>query len=205
MADFHVLGIDPGFASIGWSVVRIDATGEHLVDLGVIRTEKSAAKRNVRASEDNLERAKEIAQEIQDLIGKYRIQLVCAETMSYPRNSSAAAKMAMCWGVMAAIAQQHKIPIAQATPQEVKKAVTGRKDASKEEVQEAVRGLFPALQGGEAKHGGPYILRAVPRSLWEHPYDATAAVVACRESEVFLLARRMASCADSTKSSSPAT
>lgn len=205
MADFHVLGIDPGFASIGWSVVRIAATGEHLVDLGVIRTEKSAAKRNVRASEDNLERAKEIALEIQDLIGKYRIQLVCAETMSYPRNSSAAAKMAMCWGVMAAIAQQHKIPIAQATPQEVKKAVTGRKDASKEEVQEAVRGLFQPLQGAEAKHGGPYILRAVPRSLWEHPYDATAAVVACRESEVFLLARRMASCADSTRSSSPAT
>jgi crossover junction endodeoxyribonuclease RuvC len=200
VSDFHVLGIDPGFASIGWSVVRVDAAGEHLVALGVIRTEKSSAKRNVRASEDNLERAKEIALEIQDLIGKYRIQLVCAETMSYPRNSSAAAKMAMCWGVMAALAQQHKIPIAQATPQEVKKAVTGRKDASKEDVQEAVRGLFPALQGREAKHGGPYILRAVPRSLWEHPYDATAAVVACRESEVFLLARRMASCAGSTGS-----
>ena len=205
MTEFFVLGIDPGFASIGWSVIRMDASGESLVELGVIRTEKSTAKRNVRASEDNLERAKEIAQELRALIDKYRVQLICAETMSYPRNSSAAAKMAMCWGVLAALAGQYNIPIAQATPQEVKKAVTGKKDASKEEVQEAVRALFTSLQGGEAKHGGPYVLRAVPRSLWEHPYDATAAVIACRESEVFLLARRMVSCAASTKSSSPAT
>lgn len=199
MADFFVLGIDPGFASIGWAVLKLTATGEQPVEMGVIRTEKSTAKRNVRASEDNLERAKEIATELRTLIDKYRVQLICAETMSYPRNSSAAAKMAMCWGVLAALAGQYNIPIAQATPQEVKKAVTGKKDASKDEVQEAVRTLFPELQGGEAKHGGPYILKAVPRSLWEHPYDATAAVIACRQSEVLLLARRMASCAESTR------
>ena len=205
MADFHVLGIDPGFASIGWSVVRLDGQGEALVAVGVIRTEKSAAKRNVRASEDNLERAKEIAAELRALIDQYRVQLICAETMSYPRNSAAAAKMAMCWGVLAALAHQYGVPIAQATPQEVKKAVTGKKDASKEEVQEAVKRLYPVLAEAVTRNGGPYVLRDVPRSLWEHPYDATAAVVACRESEVFLLARRMASCADSTRSSSPAT
>lgn len=199
MSDCFVLGVDPGFASVGWSVLKLLPSGEELVEMGVIRTEKSAAKRNVRASEDNLERAKEIAAAFQTLIDKYRVQLICAETMSYPRNSSAAAKMAMCWGVLAALAHQYGIPIAQATPQEVKKAVTGRKDSSKEEVQEAVRSLFPVLQGGEAKHGGPYILRAVPRSLWEHPYDATAAVVACRQSEVLLFARRVASCEASTK------
>ena len=70
--------------------------GEKLqpMKMGVIRTEKSSAKRQVRASEDNLDRAKEIAEEIQKLVKDYNIQLICAETMSYPRNSSAAAKMA---------------------------------------------------------------------------------------------------------------
>lgn len=195
---FHVLGIDPGFASVGWAVFRVGASSELPVALGVIRTEKSSAKRNVRASEDNLERAKEIAAELRKLISTYEVKLICAETMSYPRNAAAAAKMAMCWGVLAATALQYDIPITQATPQEVKKAVTGKKDASKEEVQEAVKRLYPPLAENVTKSGGPYILREVPRSLWEHPYDATAAMVACRESEVFLLARRMASCVEST-------
>lgn len=199
MSDFFVLGVDPGFASIGWSVLRVYQSDEIPVAVGVIRTEKSSAKRKVRASEDNLERAKEIAAELRALIEQHQIKLICAETMSYPRNSAAAAKMAMCWGVLAALAGEYDLPITQATPQEVKKAVTGKKDASKEEVQEGVKRLYPALAEAVTKNGGPYILRDVPRSLWEHPYDATAAVVACRESEVFLLARRMASCAGSTR------
>lgn len=178
----YVLGLDPGFASIGFAVVRLGQTLE-VVKVGVIRTKKSDAKRNVRASEDNLERAKEIAEAIQELLREYDFKLVCAETMSYPRNSAAAAKMAMCWGVLAAVSQQHGLPVAQATPQEVKKAVCNKRDASKEDVQKAVTTLFPSIGG---------LLDDTPRSMWEHPHDALAAVVACASSEVFLLARRMA-------------
>lgn len=185
----YVLGIDPGFASIGYAVVRLGQTLD-VVRAGVIRTQKSSAKRNVRASEDNLERAKEIAEEIQGLLRDFDVKLVCAETMSYPRNSAAAAKMAMCWGVIAAVAHQHGLPVAQATPQEVKKSVTGKKDASKEDVQKAVVALFPPIVG---------LLDDTPRSLWEHPYDALAAINACASSEVFLLARRMASGASSAR------
>lgn len=187
--SLYVLGLDPGFASIGYAVVELASMQP--VQAGVIRTKKSDAKRNVRASEDNLERAKEIAEEIQGLLKQYDIKLVCAETMSYPRNSAAAAKMAMCWGVLAGISQQHGLPVAQATPQEVKKAVCQKRDASKEDVQKAVTKLFPSIGG---------LLDDTPRSMWEHPHDALAAVVACASSEVFLLARKMAGpCEASTK------
>ena len=204
MADVCVLGVDPGFASVGYAVLRLESEGETLLRLGVVRTEKAAAKRNVKASEDNVSRARELAEAFQGLLDAHDIRLICAETMSYPRNSASAAKMALCWGVLAAISQQRGIPIVQATPQEVKKAVTGKKDASKEEVMAAVRRVHPVLEAPAGKR--PPLLADVAPSLWEHPYDAVASVVACRGSEVFMLARRMAStCAGSTASSSPAT
>lgn len=195
MSDLYVLGLDPGFASVGYAVVRITRDSEQPVKLGIIRTEKSSGKRNVRASDDNLERAKEIAAELQAIVRQYDVKLICAETMSYPRNAAAAAKMAMCWGVLAALAHQHSIPVAQATPQEVKKALCHKKDASKEEVQEAVRRVFTGFFSEEVKPGVPLPLSNIPKSLWEHPCDALATVVACRESEVLLLVRRMAPCA----------
>lgn len=197
--DVHVLGIDPGFASVGCAILKLTPQGEVPILMEVIRTEKSAAKRNVRASDDNLERAKEIVTHLRRLVTTFDVRIICAETMSFPRNASAAAKMAICWGLLAAVASEHGIPVVQASPQEIKKAVCGRKDASKEDVQTALQARYPLLAESVTKNGGPSILRDVPRSLWEHPYDAAAAVIACRDSEVFLLARRMVSCADSIK------
>ena len=195
MSPVYVLGIDPGFASVGYVVVNIASENLTPVKMGLIETVKSANKRNVRASEDNLERAKEIADALQKLIKDYNIRLICAETMSYPRNSGAAAKMAMCWGVIAALAHQHSIPVTQASPQEVKKAVCGKKDASKEEVQAAVAARFPVVAAHDKDGDG---ILNVAKSKQEHPYDALAVVVACSTSEVFLFARRMAKCEAST-------
>lgn len=195
-SEVYVLGIDPGFANIGCAVLRLTPTSEVPVLMEVIRTSKSAAKRNVRASEDNLDRAKEITAELLRLIAAYDIRLICAETMSFPRSSSSAAKMAMCWGVLAAVAHAHSIPVVQASPQEIKKVLCRKKDASKEEVQAALRERYPCMLEAGNADVKTSILKDVPRSLWEHPYDAAAAVVACRESEIFLLARRMVPCED---------
>jgi len=196
----YVLGIDPGFASIGLAVVAIgpNPQDDRPVKLALLRTQKSSAKRQVRASDDNLERAKEIAVWLQAMVVRYDIKLICAETMSFPRSASVAAKMAMCWGVIAAISTRGKIPVTQASPQEIKKMLCQNKSASKEDVQASLNLLF------RSDLVGPKSLVAVeriPRSQIEHPYDALAAVVACRESEVVLLLRRMLECVDSTGSS----
>jgi Holliday junction resolvasome RuvABC endonuclease subunit len=199
----YVLGIDPGFASIGLAVVALgpNPQDDRPVKMALLRTQKSNAKRKVRASDDNLERAKEIASFLQTMVSRYNIKLICAETMSFPRHASVAAKIAMCWGVVAAISTREKIPVTQASPQEIKKMMCQNKSASKEEVQASLNLLF--------RHdlvGPNTILEAgIPASQLEHPYDALAAVVACRESEVVLLLRRMIECAASTESSSRVT
>jgi crossover junction endodeoxyribonuclease RuvC len=187
----NVLGIDPGFASVGYAVVNISAEYDQVLAMGVIRTEKANKKAKTRASEDNLVRAKEIAQELATLIDRHHITVICAETMSFPRSSSVAAKMAMCWGVIATLADRYNIPVTQASPQEIKVAVCGKKSASKQEVQTAIHALFPVTDQRVTNCVRTDILRDVPPSLREHPFDALAAVVACKESEVLLLARRM--------------
>jgi Holliday junction resolvasome RuvABC endonuclease subunit len=87
----------------------------------------------------------------------------------------------MAWGVLVAVAKRRSLPIVQATPQEVKRAVTGSKTASKVEVQNALELLYPTAPAWPTR-----------KALVEHAADALAVVVACLDAPVIGLARRMA-------------
>lgn len=179
-----VLGLDPGFASVGYALVLLGSSGERPVRMGVFETEKSSKKRAVLAADDNVRRAREISVFLNDILTKGPhgpVRAICAETMSFPRSSSVAAKMAMCWGVVSALSSLLDVPVLQVTPMGIKLAVAGAKTASKEEVQAAVQSRF----GAETRA----LCADVPRSKLEHPYDALGAVLACRDSEVFRLLR----------------
>jgi Holliday junction resolvasome RuvABC endonuclease subunit len=192
-----VLGSDPGFSMFGWSVVGFSPSPDELMDLvpqaelmdlvplelGLIRTEKSAKKRSVRAADDNTRRAQEIVRELQKLFVRYQIKAICAESMSFPRNASVAAKMALSWGVLATLSVVHGVPILQASPKEVKVALTGNGSASKLEVQRALDARFDRRFSEEMQE------RGLSRTTHEHPYDALAAVVACESESVMTLLR----------------
>lgn len=186
--SFPVLGLDPGFANIGYALVLFDAEqSERPVAMGVFRTAKSSAKANVLASGDNLRRAREIYVFLRSLLrdGPHGpVRAICAETMSFPRSSSVAAKMSMCWGVVAALSAEFDLPVLQASPQGLKKQVSGKKTTSKTGVQKALDKRFGAANLRA-------LVQDLPASVLEHPYDALGAVVACEDSEVLRLARRM--------------
>ena len=172
------LGIDPGFASFGWAAVRIDE--RRIEALGVIRTAKSPKKQSVFAADDNLRRAREIADRLYGVINLWKPAVICAEAMSFPRSASNAAKMAMGWGIVATL----DLPLVQASPQAIKKAVCGMGSASKAEV-------IAAVMGWCAPGNAPDIGKLpVPRSQHEHCFDAAAAVIACADSDVVRAATR---------------
>lgn len=183
-----ILGVDPGFAKIGYTVVRLQDPLDP-VTMGLIETKQSDKKLKVLSSDDNFRRAREIAEALDRIVKSSedigRIVAICAEAKSFPRNASAAAKVAMTWGVLAAICVRTGIPLLQARPQEIKQKMCGKADASKLEIQEACGKVF----GSKILS----LVEGIKRSDLEHPYDALAAVVACSDSETLRLVRRMVS------------
>jgi crossover junction endodeoxyribonuclease RuvC len=180
-----IVGIDPGFANIGYAVVQVESWGEKLLDLGVIQTEKSNNKRKVFASDDNLRRAREISARLKQIIvrdGALKVAALCVESMSFPRNAANAAKVAMCWGCIATFSQLYGLPLVQSSPQEIKKKLCGDKTASKEEVAAAVTRRYA---------NAPKLLADLAASYQEHPYDAAAAAITALDSEVLAVIRSL--------------
>jgi crossover junction endodeoxyribonuclease RuvC len=177
---FRVLGIDPGFAALGWSVVEFDTLERfRFLEFDVITTEKSARKVGVRAVEDNFERTQTIVHGLAYAIKRYRPSLFAAETMSFPRSSSVAAKMAMSWGVIATLAWENFVPVVQTTPQAIKLSVCKDKKATKEQVEDAVRVLFE-----NSAERLDLCTKRIKSRLHEHVFDSLAAVMAARNSEL---------------------
>ncbi|KKN38762.1 hypothetical protein LCGC14_0750250 [marine sediment metagenome] len=178
------LGIDPGFASLGFAVVEIGEDSERVIEMDVVRTSPATRKRRIREADDNVRRAGEIVRALRAVFVRHKVTVLCCESMSFPRGASAAAKLAMAWGVVVAIALEHDVPILQATPKEIKKSVTGRKTASKEEVRQVL----------EETYGGALLSRKIEHVTackQEHAFDGLAAVVSCLESETIILVRKL--------------
>ena len=175
----NVLGIDPGFASLGWGVVTADKTEVEARSCGVIQTVKGTKMMHMRSSEDNIQRAQSIYDELDDKIINEGIELICTETMSWPRNAGVVGKMGIVWGVIASVAWKNKVPIIQSSPVDIKFEMTQDRKASKEKVISWVQMVFPNLK------------MPPQETLQEHCADAVAAVWACRNSQLFRALRNV--------------
>lgn len=184
-----VLGIDPGLATFGVTLVDLQPEGEAVIDMAITTTSKSSKKQNVLAADDTFRRACELAEWFRVFLMNATppMQAICVESMSWPRNSSAAAKVAMAWGIIASVRNHFGVPIVMASPQEIKVAVCGVKTASKEQVRHE---LCARYRGSEAI---ARFQEKVPKSKQEHGFDALGSVVACLGSEVLRLARGFSS------------
>lgn len=197
-----LLGIDPGFASFGFAAIALPPdpmnTMMRIESFGVFETAKATKKQHVLATEDNLRRARELADFLDALIVRHatdrgRLVAICAESMSWPRNAAVTAKMGITWGVVAAVAHRHKLPILQASPQAVKKGTAGRRDATKDDVEAAVLKRItranPDLLG---THVFADVAKRIPKTKKEHPFDAAAVAIVCSGAEIVQLSRRAA-------------
>ena len=179
-----VIGADPGFASFGASIIELLPDREIVHNISVFRTKKSVKKINVKAADDNFRRAQYLAKSIEFLIKKWKPMAIAAETMSFPRNASAAAKVAMSWGILAYVCSVYEIPMVQASPQEIKGALCDNKSATKKDIQEALERRYISKAFAEFKYN-------YPEGQWEHGFDSVGAVVACLNTEVLKMARRI--------------
>jgi crossover junction endodeoxyribonuclease RuvC len=128
-----VLGIDPGTASVGYGLV--ERTGQRLraIDYGAITTSSDLPLP---------QRLVAIHALVSDLIDLHKPALLGVERVFHSRNAQTALAVGHGRGVVLLAAAQHGIPVREATPNEVKIAVSGYGSADKAQVQRMVQVLL---------------------------------------------------------------
>lgn len=173
------LGLDVGFASLGWAIA--DVTDElRPLALGVIKTKKDP--RKVLLAVDNHKRAQVIVRGLVEVLELYPdVGIVCAETIAFVRSASVMSQMGRAWGIVDTLCEQRRLPLLQASPQEIKAACCpGVKNASKVEVQVAL---------GDRWHHVHVQLAAMNKGDREHPADALGALLACQHCDEVRMGR----------------
>jgi len=121
-----VLGIDPGTAATGYGVVLRASRGSvTLVECGVIRTS---------AKEPLAIRIREIYDAIVALIERHAPVAVSVEDVFLGKNAQSALKLGHARGAILLAAAHHDLIIAEYAPRQIKKAVVGTGNATKDQV-----------------------------------------------------------------------
>ena len=125
-----VLGIDPGTAALGYGIVESTRGRVRAVDHGCLVTSPDSSLP---------ERLLAIHTLVGDLIALHEPQLVAVERLFFSKNVQTAFAVGQARGVVLLAAAQHRVPVVEATPNEVKSAVAGYGAADKEQVQRMVQ------------------------------------------------------------------
>lgn len=169
-----VLGIDGGFANIGWSAVRFEK-GKAPVCLGAGVVSTKTGKKETKA-EGNIRRVREIYSFIQAKIDEFSPAFIAAESPSFTRFVNADRITAMFWGMLPSLAEQEQLAIVLRTPVQIKEDLAGDKKANKAKMIEAA-GSIPGAKA--------FIQSIRAKTKQEHAADAVGAAISSQKDKLF--------------------
>ena len=132
-----ILGIDPGYAIIGWGVLQYERGRFAPVDFGAVTTA---------AGTPFVQRLQQIYTDLSLILAKYQPDAMAIEKLYFQNNQKTAIEVAEARGVILLAAQNADVPIYEYTPLQVKSAVTGYGQAHKPQVMEMTRRLLRLQQ-----------------------------------------------------------
>ncbi len=128
----RIIGIDPGYAIIGFAVIDCDRD-EELISYGVIRT---------KAKDSYTDRLREIVENINYLFDNYKPDFMAIEKLFFFKNQKTVMKVSEARGIVLSLAIQKGIPFNEYTPLEIKQTITSYGRASKKQVQQMVKNML---------------------------------------------------------------
>ena len=120
-----VVGIDPGTAALGWGVVESRSGRLRMVDAGCLNTKPDVSLPT---------RLLAIHAFLDELLAMHQPDIVAVERLFFSRNAQTAFGVGQARGVVLLAAAQAEVPVREATPSEVKVAVTGHGRAEKDQI-----------------------------------------------------------------------
>lgn len=128
-----ILGIDPGTATTGYGIIKKEQDKITCLDFGCILTSSKEAPES---------RLLEIYDEVVKLIKKWKPDTVAVENLFFFKNEKTAFSVGQARGVILLASMKEKAKLFEATPLEVKQAVSGYGKADKTQVQKMVKLLL---------------------------------------------------------------
>ena len=125
-----ILGLDPGYATIGYGVIEKSERGLRVMDYGVITTPPS---------ETIAVRLAMIDEAMTAIMDKFSPDCVSIEELFFNTNITTGIKVAHARGVMLLNAIKRCGRLYEYTPLQIKQALTGNGRATKQQVQYMVR------------------------------------------------------------------
>jgi crossover junction endodeoxyribonuclease RuvC len=126
----RIIGIDPGTAITGFSIIEVKNKKLNLLDHGYIRTPKGL---------QNCQRLNQISQDLKTIVKKWSPSRAAVEKIYFSKNVKTAISVAEARGVVTQIFAEQGIEVDEFGPSEIKSAVCGNGSADKKAVQKMVK------------------------------------------------------------------
>lgn len=127
-----ILGIDPGTRHCGYALIEVEGANMRLIEAGVIRMKAETLQLQI----------PQITEAIEQLFAQHTVEAVAMEDIFYAHNPKTVIKLAQFRGALMLKILQEFGSFAEYTPLQVKKSLTGKAKASKEQVAFMVKRLL---------------------------------------------------------------
>ena len=128
----NILGIDPGSRNLGYAIVRMQNSQPKFLEAGLVRIEPG----------DFQYQLSQMIEGLDLVFSAHAIDQVAMEDIFYAYNPKTVLKLAQFRGAIALRIIQMHGPFSEYTPLQVKKALTGKGKATKEQVAYMVQKLL---------------------------------------------------------------
>ena len=129
----RILGIDPGYATIGFGLIEGERAQYRMVTYGAITTP---------AGLPLSKRLYQIDRDMEELIGQLKPDVISVEELFFNTNITTGIAVAHGRGVILLAAEKLGVPVFEYTPMQIKQAVVGYGLADKHQVMDMTRRLL---------------------------------------------------------------
>lgn len=121
----RIIGIDPGTNILGYALIEIKGNSIHLVNLGIVKMAHLGSQAN---------KLKRLYDRVDKLIEVYEPEQMAVEAPFYGKNVQSMLKLGRAQGVALAAGFGKGLEVFEYSPKQIKLAVSGNGNASKEQV-----------------------------------------------------------------------
>jgi len=133
----RLIGLDPGLRKTGWGIIDVDGPRLSHVANGVIHSDDKCTLP---------ERLVQLYDGLTSVIADWEPNSAAVEETFVNKNPTSTLKLGQARGVILLVPSMAGIPVAEYTPNHIKKSVVGSGHAAKEQVHAMLKVLLPAVK-----------------------------------------------------------